>query len=66
MNYWFLGKIPPCAATENFRHVLVFKVHSQGHNTLLKWKPGGQLELRKGTSLKRMGIMGVFTGEIFM
>jgi hypothetical protein len=31
---------------------------------LLKVKNGGVLELRKGTSIKRMGIIGVFTGSV--
>ena len=52
-----------CAAVENFRHVMVFKLPSQGRNVLLKFKPGFQLEARQGSSLKRMGLMSVFTGE---
>jgi hypothetical protein len=43
---------------------LVYKVQSLGRNALLKVKNGGVLELRKGTSIKRMGIIGVFTGSV--
>ena len=57
-------KASPCAAVENFRQILIFSISSQGRNALLKLKTGNVLELRKGSSMKRLGLLGVFTGSV--
>lgn len=56
-------KASACVATENFRHVVVFNLPSQAKNILLKYKPVTGLELRVGSSVKRLGLLGALTGS---
>eukprot|EP00598_Pedospumella_elongata_P001530 CAMPEP_0184979828 /NCGR_PEP_ID=MMETSP1098-20130426/9940_1 /TAXON_ID=89044 /ORGANISM="Spumella elongata, Strain CCAP 955/1" /LENGTH=319 /DNA_ID=CAMNT_0027503161 /DNA_START=63 /DNA_END=1022 /DNA_ORIENTATION=+ len=53
-----LKKVSKCAAVENFRRYMVFRVESAGHNVLLKFKGDTLLEPRLGTSVGRVGIFG--------
>lgn len=53
-----LEDIPPHLRVDNFKHFIVYQVASFNCNILLKYKGDGTVELRKGTSVSRLGLFG--------
>lgn len=56
------AKVSPCASVQLYRQVSTFRIQSRRRNVLLKYKLGGVLEPRLGTSVARVGVFGKLMG----
>ena len=59
------AKISPSARISNFCDFSIYKINSQGHNVLLKYKGKGVVAPRLGNAISRVGLISALQGKQF-